>query len=382
MDCIFKADHGSFQAGSENINVYPPVPGGSITIPPKTRVTLDRTESTETPPTYPQYGFLSLPYELRCHIYQLLISASDEIYSCNDPTPDQNWTKQHMTQLQTFLLVCRRMNEHEPIKEIFYKHHTFVVDMFNPEQGSQELRRPSANAWDHCGPNQYFLNRLSWLNTMSRMRKMVFRLAPPGRIGRGGSTTSPTREMSNTKVDFEHHVGWRQTLGNVSVLGLHMLNSDEAEKYGFTEWLFRTLWSLVGALPIVPSTQAVINSPTVSYQRGTHPLASAILPPGPIIVVHIEGSIEYGGNGRAQAAKNIVDRVIPKDRFRYVSCPEAMYTPFLDRKRITPAWGAGESQDLDQGLVKDALDAFFGGEEAAGLGRGRIPSSIVAVSCL
>ncbi|KAM7197969.1 hypothetical protein V8F20_006417 [Naviculisporaceae sp. PSN 640] len=361
MDTIGNTRHAP-KSGPPTLNLSLQARGGIVTIPPKRWVPLNRTSSTETVPTRQQVGLFSLPYELRYQIYELLIPISDAVYSCNDPTRGRKGSKHPLTQLQTLLLVCKRMNEYEPIKEIFYKHHTFVVENFSPQQQYEVPRRPSSATLNHLTtrrPERYFLDKFSWTNTMSQMRKMVFRLAPPGTITGVGSTVISTEYMPN--VDFEHHEGWKRTLRNLTVLGLHIFNPGGAENFGFAEWLFKTLWSLVGALhgPKTHTAQQINNSSGLSYPWGNGQALSATLPPGPSIVVYIEGGNEYGSSERTQKARDIVNSIIPKDRFRYVSCPEAMDTPFLDRKRVTAAWGNGESQDLDQGLVKNALDEFF-----------------------
>lgn len=200
---------------------------------------------------------------------------------------------------------------------------------------------------------------------MPMMRKMLFRLAPPNTIEtppRGSLWDVGCRpRLPNPRVDFEHHDGWKRTLGNLSVLGLHIYNPVNGDRDWFPEWLFHTLWSLVGALPRAEACPTPRSGEKYSGIAGERDggIGGVKIPPGPMIVVYIHRMVHHGSESRVQEAKDIVESVIPRDRFRYVENPVAMHTPFLDRKRIMPAWELEDPQDSACEVLQDALDSYL-----------------------
>ncbi|KAM7215327.1 hypothetical protein V8F06_009284 [Rhypophila decipiens] len=318
--------------------------------------------ATATAVSQPPLTFFSLPLEIRMHIYELLLPVSKHNHNCSDPKRTEHPLYRHkeyqaildsLTQLQTLLLVCKRMNDDEPIKQIFYRNHTFVVQDFAPEPLADPFLQMIRENNETC-----FLDQFSWTDTMPLMRKMVIRLAPPNAIERNPhrilkATPRQQRGLpdSMAAVDFGNHDGWCDTLGNLSVLGLHIYNAQGGELYGFEDWLFKTLWSLVASLP-------GFRDPAASM-HGTGRYDSRSTPPVPMVVIYIEKGRELEGGARALKARGIVERAIPKHRFRYVPCLEALETPgFLDRKRIAPIWGPNDSSDVDAGVIRKALDEY------------------------
>ncbi|KAM7191837.1 hypothetical protein V8F33_008684 [Rhypophila sp. PSN 637] len=319
----------------------------------------------------PSLTFFSLPLEIRMHIYELLLPVSNHNHNCSDPKRTELSLYRHkkheaipdsLTQLQTLLLVCKRMNDDEPIKQIFYRNHTFVVQDFAPEPLSdpflQMIRENNETS---------FLDQFSWTDTMPLMRKMVMRLAPPNAIERNphrGLEATPRQQRGlpahMPDVGFRFHDGWCDTLGNLSVLGLHIYNAHGGELYGFEDWLFKTLWSLVASLPGFRDPAASMHGTgrydsRSNWSKGPGPTT----PPLPMVVIYIEKGRDLEGSARALKARGIVERAFPRHRFRYVPCLEALETPgFLERKRIAPIWGPDDSTDVDAEVIRKALDEY------------------------
>ncbi|KAM7211925.1 hypothetical protein V8F06_012701 [Rhypophila decipiens] len=167
-----------------------------------------------------------------------------------------------------------------------------------------------------------------------------------------------------TPLEFEHHDRWRNTLEKLSVLGLNIHNGLRGEMFGFEEWLFKTLWSLFGALPGIQrtrnpdGTERYDSTPEFLEQLRSGSSLVA-LPAGPMIVVYVEKGREFGAEKWFKKARRIVETVIPTGRFKYVDTVEVMETPFLERKRITPAWVSSKENDLNTELYKDTLDKYL-----------------------